>query len=136
MMHRFSTLIDMSTSFALSALNDAQSKVLKHLQSQADTLSVKTLQMIVLQKSIIAIGMYSLFESMVQDQLAVKNGLQEVLHVLNEQCEFDLRQSFEAYFLAINVLKHGRGRSYDKLVSRHGSLPFRLRRPNENFFGK
>jgi hypothetical protein len=62
-MHSFSELVDISTRFALMTLNDAQDKVIERLRDSADTPSVKALQMIVLQKSIIAIGIYSLFES-------------------------------------------------------------------------
>ena len=34
----------------------------------------------------------------------------------------------------INVLKHGRGRSYDALVVKADRLPFRVKRPGEAFF--
>jgi len=35
--------------------------------------------------------------------------------------------------LAINALKHGRGRSYDALLAEN-DLPFLIKRPDENFF--
>ena len=133
-MHSFPELVDISTGFALSALNDAQDKVIEGLHNAADTPSVKTLQMIVLQKAIIAIGMYSLFESILQDRLNVCNDFYEAISILDEQGEPDLKERFETYYLAVNVLKHGRGRSYDKLVSRYGTLPFRLKLPDESFF--
>jgi hypothetical protein len=34
----------------------------------------------------------------------------------------------------VNVLKHGRGRSYKDLVKKAGSLPFRVKLPGEAFF--
>lgn len=50
--------------------------------------------------------------------------------------ELDLKERFEDLFLAVNVLKHGRGRSYDVLVVKTDILPFRIKRPNESFFFK
>lgn len=38
------------------------------------------------------------------------------------------------YQSAINVLKHGKGRSYDYLVSRYNHLDFKIKLPSENFF--
>lgn len=32
------------------------------------------------------------------------------------------------------MLKHGRGRSYDVLVAKAGTLPFRVKLPGETFF--
>jgi hypothetical protein len=64
----------------------------------------------------------------------VHDGVREVISILDEQGEHELRGRFETYYLAVNVLKHGRGHSYDKLVSRYSALPFLLKLPNESFF--
>jgi hypothetical protein len=34
----------------------------------------------------------------------------------------------------VNVLKHGRGRSYEKLVAKSVKLPFAVKPPDEAFF--
>jgi hypothetical protein len=36
----------------------------------------------------------------------------------------------------VNVLKHGRGRSYDALVAEAVTLPFRVKLPEEAFFNE
>ncbi|MNR28378.1 hypothetical protein D3C85_1457000 [compost metagenome] len=38
--------------------------------------------------------------------------------------------------LAINVLKHGRGRSYNELVEKSGKLKFKVKMPGEHFFSE
>ncbi|MDT8873382.1 hypothetical protein RAA17_25360 [Komagataeibacter rhaeticus] len=47
-----------------------------------------------------------------------------------------LLQRSEDYQCAINVLKHGRGRSYEYLTNRHKDLEFRIKLPDENFFNE
>lgn len=53
---------------------------------------------------------------------------------MDDEGESDLRERFGELILAINVLKHGRGRSYDLLVTKVESLPFRVKLPEEVFF--
>jgi hypothetical protein len=76
-MHHFSALVYRSTAFSLQALQEVESKILEQLQTSGSTNLVKNLQMIQLQKAIIAIGIFSMFESILQDNLACKNGFKE-----------------------------------------------------------
>lgn len=133
-MHHFDELVYRSTSFTLNALDELYSKVTDELQTGASTTSVWNLQMIQLQKAIIAIGMFSLFESMLQSELKCRNGFEEAKRALKHSNKEELRDRFEDYISAINVLKHGRGRSYDSLVAKYDILPFRIKLPGENFF--
>lgn len=133
-MHSFIELAEWSTDFALDALNEAQARTIEALQTRADTPLIKTLQMIQLQKAIIAIGVFSIFEAMLQDALGCEDGFAEVPKILIEQGEQDLLCNFLRYSRAINVLKHGHGRSYDQLLSEVDALPFRVKRRDENFF--
>lgn len=133
-MHSFIELSEWSTEFALNALNEAQSRAFEALQTRAQTSLVKTLQMIQLQKAIIAIGVFSIFEAMLQDSLGCKDGFAEVPKILIKQGGQDLLHNFLRYSRAVNVLKHGRGRSYDQLLSEVDLLPFRVKRRDENFF--
>ena len=45
-----------------------------------------------------------------------------------------MSECFNNLILAVNVLKHGKGRSYDALVEKANQLPFRVKLPNESFF--
>lgn len=133
-MHKFTELVDRCTVFTLSALREANEKTIEALQTSGATSLVKTLQMIQIQKAAIAVGMFSLFEAALQDGLSCKNGFDEATQILDAQGELVLKESFANLFLAINVLKHGRGRSYDSLVTRADVLPFKVKLPGEDFF--
>jgi len=133
-MHRFSELVFRSTSFTLGVLEEVESKVIEQLQTSGSTVLVKTLQMIQLQKAITAIGMFSLFESILQDGLACKNGFEEAKKIINQLGNNDLNNRFENFICAVNVLKHGKGRSYDTLVDKSSILPFKLKMPGEDYF--
>lgn len=73
-MHRYTDLIDRSTSFTLSALREAQQRAEKRLEVGAQTADVKALQMVSLQKAIMAVGMFSLAEAIWQDRRSGKEG--------------------------------------------------------------
>ena len=133
-MHSFAELVDHCTAFTLDALAQANESVIEALQTSAATRLVKALQMVQLQKAISAVGMFSIFEAMLQDGLECKDGFREAQNVLDEAGETALKDRFVDLQLAVNVLKHGRGRSYDALVAKADRLPFRVKPPGEAFF--
>ena len=133
-MHNFDELVYRGTSVTLSALEEVNSKALEILQTSGSTSAVKSLQMIQLQKAILAIGMFSLFDSILQEGLSCRNGFEEAKKTLIQIGKVELYNRFDDFVCAINVLKHGRGRSYDVLVSKSETLPFRIKLPEENFF--
>lgn len=133
-MHSFTELVDRCTTFTLEALREVNDRTIKALQTSGATSLVKTLQMIQLQKAILAVGMFSLFEASLQDGLNCSNGFGEAARILDDEGELALKERFDDLFLAINVLKHGRGRSYDALVAKADTLPFRVKLPGEAFF--
>ncbi|MVN22484.1 hypothetical protein [Mucilaginibacter arboris] len=133
-MHNFDELVYRGTVFTLNTLEDVNSKVIEELQVSASTIAVKNIQMIQLQKAILAIGMFSLFDSILQEGLSCRNGFEEAKNILVQKGKVELQNHFNNFICAINVLKHGRGRSYDTLVSKSESLPFKIKLPGENFF--
>ena len=130
-MHRFSELVDNCTAVTLEALRQANERSLEALQTSAATPLVKALQMIQLQKAITAVGMFSLFEAILQDGLKCRDGFRQAEEILKGDGEMDLKERFVDMQLAVNVLKHGRGRSYDALVAKADWLPFRIKLPGE-----
>jgi len=90
--------------------------------------------MIQLQKAILAVGMFSLFEASLQNGLSCSNGFGEASKILDDEKTRGLKERFDKLLLAINVLKHGHGRSYDALVAKAKTLPFRIKLPGESFF--
>lgn len=54
--------------------------------------------------------------------------------ILDDEGGLDMKERFDDLLLAVNVLKHGRGRSYNALVAKAETLPFRIKLPDESFF--
>lgn len=135
-MHRFADLVDGCTALTLRSLGEVSEKVLAELEHSGATRLVVALQTVQLQKAIVAVGMFSMFEATLQNGLNYANGFREADEILRQSGEDGLRARFSDLLLAINVLKHGRGPSYDKLVSKADSLSFRVKLPGEGFFSE
>ena len=133
-MHSFPDLADRCTTFTLAALNEANKRTIEALQTSGATALVKALQMIQLQKAIFAIGMFSIFDAILQEGLECNAGLDKATKILANAGDHNLKESFEQLHLAVNVLKHGRGRSYEKLIGMGSTLPFRVMAPDEAYF--
>lgn len=133
-MHNFDDLVHRGTSFTLNALGKANSKVIIALKTSAPTIAIKNLQMLQLQKAILATGMFSLFDAILQEELSCRNGFEKAKKILIQKGKVELHDRFDDFVCAINVLKHGRGKSYDALVAKSESLPFRIKLPGEIFF--
>ncbi len=133
-MHSFTELVDRCTTFTLKTLREANEITIEVLQASDANSLVKTLQMIQLQKAILAVGMFSIFEASLQKGLGCSNGFNEAKNILDDEGELAMKEHFDDLILAVNVLKHGSGRSYDTLVVKAESLPFRIKLPDESFF--
>lgn len=133
-MHEFTDLVDRSTAFTLGALREAAQRTAEALQTSGATSLVKTVQMITMQKAVLAVGMFSLFESILQDRLKCEDGFSEATTILGAHGHHELKVRFNDFQLAINALKHGRGKSYEALLAKAGALPFRVKLRNEEFF--
>ena len=137
-MHSYTELVFRSTEVMLGSLRESSDRLIGLLQESASTPLVKGLQAVQLQKAILAVGMFSIFEARLQDGLNCNDGFgfREVGQVLERAGYAVLKGRLEDLALAINVLKHGRGRSYDALVAKANTLPFRIKRPGEAFFAE
>ena len=135
-MHSFEDLTFHCTEYMLGTLSESEHKVLQALETSGATSLVKALKMIQLQKAISVVGVFSMFDALLQDRLGMADGFRAANEVLEKAGEADLKTRFQDLQAAINVLKHGRGRSYDALVNRSDSLPFRIKKPGEAFFNE
>lgn len=133
-MHNFEELVYRSMTFTLNAIEEADEKVFKELEQSGNTSAVKNLQMLQLQKVILVTGMFSIFDAILQDKLSAKNGFDEAKKILLQKKKVEIHDKFEIFIAAINVLKHGQGRSYDFLISKSKDLPFKIKLRNEDFF--
>ena len=72
-MHSFSELIERCASFTLFHLTKTTEMITAELQTSDATRLVKGVQMIRLQKAVMAVGMFSIFEAILQDHLNCEN---------------------------------------------------------------
>jgi hypothetical protein len=128
------TLLSQCAEFTLSHSLKVQEEILKELETKAATSLVMGLRLIRLQGAILSIGMFALFESLLQTHLGWSQPFDRLLKYLRDHKKDELADTFDDYRLAINVVKHGKGRSYDELLSRGRQLEFEAKPQNEPFF--
>lgn len=133
-MHNFSDLVRFGAQFNLSALNLVHKDAIEQLQESSSSSLVKVVQLVQLQKIISVVGMFSIFEAVLQEKLQCKDGFRQADEVMRSQGLDELREQFSDMQLAINVLKHGKGRSYDVLLGKASHLSFRVKLSDECFF--
>lgn len=122
--------------FSLPHIHKAEQKVFKELKTSGATRLVAALRIFRLQRALLAIGMFSLFESLLQDIMSWQEPFKEVGPFLKSRGEDTLEERFTNYKDAINVLKHGKGRSYEKLLGKVGTLDFNVKNIDEYFFNE
>lgn len=136
-MHSFSELAYRCSVFTLTTLKELEDKTVEELQTSGATRLVKTLQMVRLDKVIFAVGIFSVFEALLQDRLNCSNGFIEAKKILTQSRETKLLEQFSDIELAVNALKHGQGRSYNALIEKSGgTLTSQVKQPSENFFNE
>lgn len=91
-MHSFCELIERSTSFTLYSLEQAETEVIEQLQTSSATVHIKQLQMLQLQRSVFAVGMFSIFEAHLQNGLSCQNGFKEVRTILDAAGKHELKE--------------------------------------------
>ena len=134
-MQSFSKLLYRCSVFTLTTLKEVEDKTIEELKTSAATPLVKTLQMVRLDKVIFAVGMFSVFEALLQDRLNCNNGFTEAKNILRQAGETTLLEQFSDIELAVNALKHGQGRSYNALIAKNsGTLAAQVKRRSENIF--
>ena len=127
-MQRFIQIISESTESHIENSNRIEELVCAELQDSGATRLVITLQKIQWERAIFAIGMFSLFEAVIQNELKIEKGsaFKELKQELRRKNNLELNTKFEEFYYAINVLKHGKGDSYKKLLEKRNNLPFEI----------
>jgi hypothetical protein len=78
--------------------------------------------------------MFSIFESLLQDCMQWTEPFDSLNVYLRKHQRDTLAQTVGDYKLAINVLKHGRGASYEGLLARGAELEFNVKPKGDYFF--
>jgi len=129
------TTIELLLSYASAAMDQARerdAKVMEVLGETAGSALVNAVRISRLQKIVFAVGMFSLYEGLLQARWEQEPFVQ-LKDFLIEHDRADLAQRFSDYQDAINALKHGRGRSYNRLLKRADNLDFQVKREGEGF---
>lgn len=126
-------LLTQCANFTLAHAAETGEQIVEQLETSGATRLVNALRMLRLQKAILVVGMFSLFESLLQDQQKWREPFKELTAYLIEHGEAELAGKIVEYDLAINVLKHGKGRSYEKLLTMRAALEFKVGEPAQPF---
>src|SRR5688500_11775153 len=114
--------ISRATEFALGYAATVENEIVDRLQTHAETPSVNALRMLTMLRAILAIGSFSVLEAVLQQSKGWENPFGELDKRLRTNGLDALADRFAEHRNAINVLKHGRGRSYEALVKRGPAL--------------
>jgi len=138
-MHQFGELVWRSIGFVMAKLDELEDETIKELETSGATIHIKNLQALNMQRVINAVGAFAIFEAHLQDQFFWQHKIEtmyafdEARKKLKEKGRVELEDRFGILIEAIHILKHGKGKSYEKLLKRQ-NLPFRIKQPGENFF--
>lgn len=133
-MQNFVDLLETGALFTLQCLENRHALATKKLRAGARTQDVKALQMISLQKAVLAAGLLGVVEARLQDRKTGRGGFEIADECLDKANALALKQRFGDIRDAINVLKHGEGRSYERLLKRANKLHFRIKARGQHFF--
>lgn len=135
MMQRFIQIISESTETHIENFNRIEDLIYEELQQSGSTRLVINLQKMQWERAIFVIGLFSLFEAVIQNELKIEKGsvFKELKRRLEKDRNTELLIRFEEFYYAINVLKHGKGHSYTKLLEKQNSLPFEIT-PADSYF--
>jgi hypothetical protein len=126
-------LLPACANFVLYHAAELEQHVHKELETSGATRHVMALRMLRLQRAVLAIGMFSLFEALLQTKMNWAKPFDELHRYLNQHDKAHLASVFTDYRLAINALKHGQGRSHTELLARASTLDFKVRAAGDLF---
>ena len=109
------------------------SETCKLLEDGAQTTFVNNLRVVTVEIEVAAVGILSLFEARMQHHLPDGSFFTKLRERLATDGQLDLANKLHQYYLAVNVLKHGRGTSYNRL-RKIPNLSFVVKGPEDAFF--
>ncbi len=118
----------------LGYVDDVNDKIAGRLETEASNGLIDGLRTCTIGRSIIAVGLLGVFEALLQQHFGWQNVPADLDNALRGAGQDDLADRLTDNRDAINVLKHGRGRSYERLLSRGDALPFLIKGRGEPFF--
>ena len=127
-------LLTACVKIAMDSASKVEQNILEKLETSAATGLINGLRIIRLQRTILVIGIYSLFESLLQDEMRWDQPFDRLAECLKSKGHEALADRFHKYRLAMNVLKHGEGPSYKLLRKESADLEFQVKKNADEFF--
>lgn len=138
-MHSFATHCERATLNLLSMISEREGFILKEMETSGATINIVMIRNCNYLRVFHVVGMFSTFEAVLQrffgggEGAIVKDPFGRVQEILGSKGLGNLLESFKIIRDSVNSLKHGYGRSYEKLLH-PANLPFKIKRPDESFF--
>jgi hypothetical protein len=120
----------------LSDVNARDDAIVNELQTRSETTLVDSLRQCTVDRTIIAVGLVGTFEATLANLYGWEQPWNALAGVLGGTGRPNLYDQMRDFYDAVNVLKHGRGRSYDRLLERRDVLSFEVKGPREAFFAE
>jgi len=102
-------LLNRCAEFTLSRSREVEERIIRELQTSACTSLIMGLRLLRLQKVVLAIGMFSLFEALLQGRLGWEKPLDRIRSYLEGAGAIDLAGAFNQYRLARQRLEARKG---------------------------
>lgn len=126
-------LVALAATYTIAGQEYAEALNLKALQRDGKSSRVMLARMMTMRATIVATGTISVFESVLQQTLGWRDAFTQLDAHLRTVEQAELADRLLDYRCAVNVLKHGAGRSHDRLLERQAALAFAVRPVEQPF---
>ena len=126
-------LVSLAADYTVAGQDYAEAQNLGALGKSGATSLVTAARMMTMRATIVATGTISVFEALLQQSLGWDNPFSALDKHLRTHGLDDLAERFLDYRAAINVLKHGAGKSHERLIARKAQLDFPVRELDQPF---
>lgn len=118
----------------LRSIKEDQDRLYEVGRHSASNSLVIGFRLVTMRCAVAGIGAISILESMLQDTYDWQRPFEALNDHLRRHGLHEIADRFQDFRAAVNVLKHGRGRSYDGLQRQGRELAFRVKPPDEPCF--
>lgn len=126
-------LVPLAADYTVAGQEYAEAHNFEMLAEDGKTSRVTMARMMTMRATIVATGTISVFEALLQQGLGWSEPFPRLDNHLREEGMTELAERFLDYRCAVNVLKHGAGRSHDRLLDRKARLDFAVREVEQPF---
>lgn len=126
-------LVPLAAQYSIAGHERAEAENLARLDQSGATEFINAARMMTMRATILATGTISVFEALLQQSVGWAQPFAMLDKHLRTHGLDDLAERFLDFRDAINVLKHGAGRSHDRLLARKDRVDFAVRALEQPF---